>query len=51
MGIVPINGIGTATITIQTPSGPKEILLAKAVYVPDFYTNLASLKKFNDQNI
>ena len=51
MGIVPINRIGTATITIQTLSGPKEILLAKAVYVPNFHTNLAFLKKFNNQNV
>ena len=36
---------------IQTPSGPREILLAQAAYIPDFHTNLACLKKFNDKNI
>ena len=50
-GIVPIKGIGTAVIIIQTPSGPREILLAQAAYVLDFHTNLAYLKKFNDKNV
>jgi len=49
--VVPIEGIGTAAITIQTPLGPREILLAEAAYVPAFYTNLACLKKFNDKNV
>ena len=49
--MTPIKGIGIAAITIQTPSGPREILLAKAAYVPGFHTNLACLKKFNDKNV
>jgi len=49
--VTPIKGIGTAAITIQTPSGPREILLAEAAYVPGFHTNLACLKKFNDKNV
>jgi hypothetical protein len=49
--MVPIEGIGTAEISIQTPSGPRKILLAEAAYVPDFHTNLACLKKFNDKNV
>ena len=40
-----------AVITIQTPSGPRKIFLASAVYIPAFYTNLACLKKFNKKNI
>lgn len=50
-GLDPIEGIGTAAITIQTPSGPKEILLAEAAYVPASHTNLACLRKFNDKNV
>ena len=49
--MLPIKGIGMAAITIQMPLGPKEILLAEAVYVLSFYTNLACLKKFNNKNI
>ena len=49
--IVLIEGIGTAAITIQTPSGPREILLAEAAFVPDFHTNLASLTKFNEKDV
>ena len=36
---------------IQTPLGPRKILLADAVYVPAFHTNLACLRKFNDKNV
>ena len=51
IGMDPIEGIGTAAITIQTPLGPRKIFLADAAYVPAFHTNLACLKKFNDKNI
>ncbi len=33
------------------PLGPREILLAKAVYIPDFYINLAYLTKFNNKDV
>jgi hypothetical protein len=49
--VVPIKGIRTAAVTIQTPSGPREILLAEAAFVPDFHINLASLTKFNDKDV
>jgi hypothetical protein len=49
--VVPIKGIRTAAITIQTPLGPREILLAKAAYIPDFHTNLAYLTKFNNKDV
>ena len=49
--VVLVEGIGTAAITVQTPLGPREILLVKAVYVPDFHINLACLTKFNDKDV
>src|SRR5258708_6669170 len=49
--MVPVKGIGMAAITIQTRSGPREILLAKAVYILDFHTNLAYLTKFNNKDV
>ena len=51
IGLNPIKGIKTAAITIQMPLSPKKILLAEAVYVPAFHTNLACLKNFNNKNI
>jgi len=50
-GLDPVEGIGTVAVIIQTPTGPKRILLANAAYVPAFYTNLACLDKFNNKNI
>jgi len=50
-GLDPIEGIGTAVIIIQTPSGPRRILLADVAYVPAFHTNLACLKKFNNKKV
>jgi hypothetical protein len=49
--VVLIKGIRTAAVTIQTPSGPREILLAEAAFIPDFYINLASLTKFNNKDV
>ena len=51
MGLNLIKGIEMVAITIQTPSGFKEILLANIVYILVFYINLACLKKFNKKNI
>jgi len=49
--VVLIEGIGMAAVIIQTPSGPREILLAEAAYVPDFHINLACLTKFNNKDV
>ena len=50
-GLNLIKGIKIAAITIQTPLGPKNFLLAKAAYVPVFHTNLAYLKKSSSVKI
>jgi len=50
-GLNLIKGIGMAVITIQTPLGPRKILLADAAYVPAFHINLAYLKKFNNKKV
>ena len=48
--VIPIEGFGTVEITVrtETKSGPIErrIQLTDTAYVPEFHTNVASLRKF-----
>ena len=42
---------GTAVIIIDHPKGKRQIQLLKAAFIPDFYTNLVSLKKLNKKGV
>ena len=44
--VIPIDGFGSVTITIQAPGGPRPITLREVAYVPSFHTNVASLNRF-----
>jgi len=43
---IPIEGYGTITITVQSPTGPKAIQLLDTAFVPSFHTTVASLDRF-----
>ena len=49
--VIPIEGFGQATVTIQAPSGPRKIELMDAAYIPSFHTSVASLEKFILKNV
>jgi hypothetical protein len=49
--VIPIEGFGNVTITIQAPSGPRKIELIDTAYIPSFHTTVASLDKFVAKNI
>ena len=49
--VIPIEGFGNVTITIQAPSRPKKIELIDTAYIPSFHTMVASLDKFVAKNV
>jgi hypothetical protein len=44
--IIPIEGFGSVTIIIQTPEGPRPIVLTEVAYVSSFHTSVASPDRF-----
>lgn len=44
--VVPIEGYGSVTITIQASEGPRQIQLEDVALVSSFHTNVASLQRF-----
>ena len=46
-----IEAFGDVAITVNSISRPKEVLLRDVVYVPSFYTSVASLQRFIAQNV
>ena len=49
--IVPVQGIGDITITVNTPDGPKEITLKDTAFIPSFHTSVVALRKFNKKGV
>jgi hypothetical protein len=44
--VIPIEGFGSVTVTIQAPEGPRPIVLNEVAYVSSFHTSVASLDRF-----
>ena len=49
--VIPIKGLGTISITVQTPSGPRKIDLLNTAFIPSFHTNVVSLDRFIAKNV
>ena len=49
--MIPIEGFGHVTVTIQDPKGPREIELRDTAYIPSFHTSVASLEKFVSKEV
>jgi hypothetical protein len=49
--IVPIEGFGTITVTVQTLNGPRIIKLLNTTLVSSFYTSVVSLDCYMAKNV
>jgi hypothetical protein len=46
-----IEAFGSVEITVQSPKGPKSIILANVALVPGFFTSIASLNRFTSKGV
>jgi len=49
--IEKIISFSTAIVTINILNSKEQILLIKAVYIPNFHTNLVCIKKLNNKGV
>jgi len=49
--VIPIEGFGPVEITVEGPHAERTIILENTVLVPQFHTNVVSLRKFIQRNV
>jgi hypothetical protein len=49
--IIPIDGFGTITIAVKTPTGIMDMKLLNVALIPSFHTSVVSEKKFEERNV
>ncbi|KAK9492619.1 hypothetical protein V1508DRAFT_397833 [Lipomyces doorenjongii] len=49
--VIPIDGFGSVSITVQDPHGPRQIILQSVALVPSFHTSVVSLDRLTKKFI